>query len=235
MAIMAIDDPKIESLRTMASGVQEEFDLAINFHEVWRPAAYDDALHQRLRGSFAANAFFVVRVALRREMLLALMRIWDTNHAAISLERVANITRDKRVVRTLAVERAARFGSGSYYEDAMYEDLSKQAVTLCEVVDKYAEGGACRSVWERLRELRDERLAHRSKKEVGFAASADTTDEEIEALYQDTLAAVKELMSLALATAIDPQDNADVCRHHAGYFWAPVRSERTEGHPNYRA
>jgi hypothetical protein len=27
----------------------------------------------------------------------------------------------------------------------------------------------------------------------------------------------------------------DVYRYHASFFWAAVRGERSEGHPNYRA
>ena len=51
--------------------------MAIAFHEVWKPAAYDKSLHERMGVSLATNAFHVVQAALRREMLLALMRLWD--------------------------------------------------------------------------------------------------------------------------------------------------------------
>jgi hypothetical protein len=42
-------------------------------------------------------------------------------------------------------------------------------------------------------------------------------------------------MSLFLATAYDPNETGGVYRHHAELFWAGVKGERTEGHPNYRA
>ncbi len=74
---MNVNDPKIADLGAEVKAAQQEFDMAVTFHEVWKPAAYDKDLHHRMGKSYASNAFNVVRVALRREMLLALMRLWD--------------------------------------------------------------------------------------------------------------------------------------------------------------
>jgi hypothetical protein len=43
--------------------------------------AYDKDLHSRMGQSYASQAFLVIRMALRRETLLALMRLWDRNKA----------------------------------------------------------------------------------------------------------------------------------------------------------
>jgi AbiU2 len=69
----------------MVTAAQEEFDMAVAYHEVWKPAAYDNDLHSRMGQSYASQAFFVTRAALRREMMLALMRIWDKNKQAIRI------------------------------------------------------------------------------------------------------------------------------------------------------
>jgi hypothetical protein len=50
---MEIDDPKIESLRAMANAAREELDLAVMFHELWKPTAYDDALREPMGVSAA--------------------------------------------------------------------------------------------------------------------------------------------------------------------------------------
>ena len=50
--------------------------MAMAFTRAWKPAAYDRDLHQRLGTSYAANTFNVIRQVLRREMVLALWRIW---------------------------------------------------------------------------------------------------------------------------------------------------------------
>jgi hypothetical protein len=69
---MEIDDPKIVALREKVTAAQQEFDMAVTFHEVWKPAAYDKDLHSRMGNSFASQAFLITRTALRREMVLAL-------------------------------------------------------------------------------------------------------------------------------------------------------------------
>ena len=48
-------------------------------------------------------------------------------------------------------------------------------------------------------------------------------------------ALIRHLMSLVLAVAHDPDEFALVHRCYAAEFWAGVRSEKTPGHPNYRA
>jgi hypothetical protein len=47
---MEIDDPKITTLRQKVTAAHQEFDLAVRFHEVWKPAAYDADLHGRKQG-----------------------------------------------------------------------------------------------------------------------------------------------------------------------------------------
>jgi hypothetical protein len=105
-----VNDPKIISLQEQVKAAQEEFDMAVTLHEAWKPAAYDEDLHNRMGVSYATHAFKVVRMALRREMLLALMRLWDNDSKAVSIEFVAEILRDKCVIDALAADRASRIG-----------------------------------------------------------------------------------------------------------------------------
>ena len=76
---MDINDPRITALRAKVTAAHEEFDMAVTFHEAWKPAAYDSDLHVRMGASYASHTFLTVRTALRREMLLALMRLWDND------------------------------------------------------------------------------------------------------------------------------------------------------------
>lgn len=86
-----------------------EFDMALTFQETWKPAAYDKDLHKRMGDSFATHTFLVVRSALRREMLLALMRLWDKDSRAVRMkESIADVLRDQSVVHALAADSAAR-------------------------------------------------------------------------------------------------------------------------------
>ncbi len=103
---MEINDPKIVALKQAVTAAQQEYDMAITFHEVWRPAAYDTDLHARMGRSYATHAFLVTRLALRHEMLLALLRIWDTNKQAVRMALIEARLHDKDVIQALAVERA---------------------------------------------------------------------------------------------------------------------------------
>jgi hypothetical protein len=65
--------------------------------------------------------------------------------------------------------------------------------------------------------------------------TADATDVEIESFYQDNSELIHLLLSLVERIAYDPNDTAETYHFYASFFWAGVRGERTEGHPNYRA
>jgi hypothetical protein len=225
---------KIASLRKQVEAAQQEFDMAVTFHETWKPLAYDKDLHKRMGDSFATQTFLVVCLALRREMLLALMRLWDKDERNVGMElSIANVLRDQSVVHALAVDRVARMGMASW-EDEMRSDLNQQAREAIGLVEKYSEKGSHYATLQKLRRLRNQRLAHRPAKEVA-ATGLDPTDEEIESFYQDKSKLVGLLLSLVAGVAYDPNDTAEVARFYAKFFWAGVRGERTEGHPNYRA
>lgn len=76
---------EIERLKSNVDTARQEIELAVMFHETWRPAAYDTSLHTRIGTSYAAHAFQIIRLSLRRELLMALMRVWDTNKQAVRM------------------------------------------------------------------------------------------------------------------------------------------------------
>jgi len=230
---MKIDDPKIVSLREKVNAAHQEFDMAVTFHEVWKPAAFDDDLHRRMGASYATNAFFVARAALRREMLLALMRLWDKDARAVGMESIAATLGDKCVIDALAADRAARIGLPEA-EGQMRKELGQCADAAITLVDKYSDGGSHGAVRRKLKKLRNERLAHRQTDATAIA-EADPTAGEIESFYQDMSELIRLLLSLVMAVAYNPEDTGDVYRHHAKFFWDGVRGEQTEGHPSYRA
>lgn len=230
--LMKITDQKIVSLRKKVDAAHQEFDMAVTFHEVWKPAAFDSDLHRRMGTSYAANAFFVVRTALRREMLLALMRLWDNNARAIGMDSIAATLRDKRVINALAADRVVRRRLPEA-EGQMRKDLGQLADAAITLIDKYSKGGSHEAVRRKLKRLRNERLAHRQT-EATALAEPDATAIEIESFYQDMSELIGLLLSLVIAMAYNPADTGHVYCHHANFFWASVCGERTEGHPNYR-
>jgi hypothetical protein len=223
---------RIDELREKVRAAQQEFDMAITFHEMWKPAAYDKDLHARMGTSYATQAFLIARTALRRETVLALMRLWDRGARAIGMPAIADAIQSKDVMDSLSDERAARMG----IPDAAAQiraDLDQKANTVLRIVAKYRRGASHGAVLEKLRSLRNERLAHRQAVRTA-APGIDITDQEVEEFYHDNSQLIQILLSLIDGMAYDPKDSESVYRRYAGYFWAAACGERTEGHPNYR-
>jgi hypothetical protein len=237
---MNIEAPEIVKLKAQVEAASQEFGMAIAFHEAWKPAAYDEELHKRMGVSYATNTFKVVRAALRREMLLALMRLWDNDKKAVGMVAIATTIDESVVIRALAADRAARFSLPGV-EDQMRQELSRIAGEAKTLIDQYSAGGSHENLFKKLRTLRDKHLVHR---EVTAPPATEATDKEIEAFYQDNAKLISLLLHLVMATAYDPEDAAGVHRHHAGFFLggrlrgadgrpsriqsAPLRSRRRE-------
>lgn len=224
---MEANDPKIADLRQMVTAAQEEFDMAIAFHEVWRPAAYDHDLHDRLGTSYATQAFLVTRTALRRETVLALMRLWDsTKHGKhVRMQSIAARLREKGLVDALARERAEHLGLPEAV-GAIRDELGQKMDTVVQLIHRYMEGGERHPLLKKLSALRHERLAHR---QLAPASPTGTTatDEEIEEFHRDNAKLIHLLLSLVNAMAYNPEDTVKVFRHYAACFWGRV--ERRQG------
>jgi len=247
----------IAALQTKVRAASEEFNMAIACHEAWKPAAYDAALHERLNQSFAANTFITIRQVLRREMLLALMRLWDNDARAVGMAFIAKSLKDDGLVDALAATCKAQWENGTvraFGEDdvppehrAAVEKASReeerafgrrQAALLREsvakalaLIEKYSKDGSGDDPLKSLRDLRNKRLAHR---EVASVPRADATDEQIEAFYQDMATLIELLRSVAENVCYLPEETANVRRRHAALFWDGVCGERHERHPAYR-
>ena len=231
---MKIDDPKIVTLRAMVTAAMEELDWAVKFYEVWKIAADDNDLHARMGTSFATNAFLITRTALRREMLLALMRLWDAkskdkDKKNVRMDWIADAVSDRQVIDALALARSEKFAWPGVFE-GMRAELDAKAVEVISLTRKYMTGGSHYAAREKLIALRHQKLAHR---QIAATAESEPDENEIEEFYGDSAKLVQLLTTLVNATAFDPEDFAGVYRHHATFFWAGARGEQTEGHPNY--
>ena len=240
---------EIERLNNLVDTARQEIELAIMLHETWRPAAYDTGLHSRIGTSYAAHSFQIIRLALRRELLLALTRVWDTNTKAVRMTLIADRLRNGKCFEALVQFRAGRTGLRSTFTlAAMRKELTPKRDQVLKLIYKYVENGAAFEVLKKLKTLRNEHLAHRElpKEPVAITGlgipklqdeegkrAVRATDDEIERFYQDNLEIMRLLVSLVQGVAFDLSDATVVYKHHAKYFWASARGERTEGHPDY--
>jgi len=72
---MSITDSEITKLKKMVTAAQEEFDMAVAYHEVWKPAAYDKDLHSRMGQSYASEAVLVIRTVLYGDLFVKPSRL----------------------------------------------------------------------------------------------------------------------------------------------------------------
>jgi hypothetical protein len=231
---MSSKNPRIAKLKATVEAARGEFDLATTFHELWKPAVFDVNLQARFSFSYAGQGLLVVRSALRREMLLAVMRLWDKSPKSIRMEAVARDIDDKEIISLLVDMRRPSNWPGD--REMMLECLSKQALEASDLIKKYCRGGSHFQAFERLQRIRHEHLAH---KQIVLQADAEQSpasaeQDEVETFYQDNARLIQLLMHLVCATAYDPLDTGGVYKTYAEYSWAGGRSEKTEGHPNFR-
>lgn len=233
---MSNEDPKITALKEKVKAAEQEIGMAVMCHETWKPTAYDEDLHTRMGESYATQTFLIVRRSLRRETLLALMRIWDSDEKAVGVQSIVRTLRDQQFFDALIASRTNHVDGyfRSTLEEHLRGTLGEQLAKAGALVDKYTKGGAGFDAFKKLLILRNGQLAHRQAAPAK-AGGLDATDEEIESFYQDNLEIVSLLLSIVLAHAFDLNEAADVYRHYAKFFWAAARGERTEGHPNYWA
>ena len=223
-----------EKMKTVVKAAEDEIVMAVMFHETWKPTAFDEDLHARIGTSYAAHSFNIVRIALRREMILALMRVWDNDSRAVGVTKLADKLKNKQFFMDLVTERAARLGLASPGAEAsVAEALESKRQNVLALIGKYTAGGSGHIAFEKIKALRHKRLAHRQADDAP-TTRIDPDDKEVEAFYEDSLSVVELLMSLVLAKAFDLNEARDVYRHHAKFFWAGTKGERTEGHPSYR-
>ncbi len=148
------------------------------------------------------------------------------------MEEIARILSDKHIIDTLAVDRASRFNDVDI-EDAMKKDMERQAKEVIDLINSYSKNGRNEAVLEKLRTVRHERLAHRQI-EPAAATGPGLADKEVESFYQDNSKLIGLLLSLVSGVGYNPEETGAVFSRYASFFWAAVRGEKTEGHPNYR-
>jgi hypothetical protein len=211
-------------LRAKIKAAVQEYDTVVAFHESWRIAAHDKALHGRVSHSYAGQTFLVVRRALRLEMLLGLSRLWDHRTEAIKIISIADDLENPTILDSL------------WPNTPTYAQVRSQAAEAAALIRRYEKGGSSHSVLSRLRKLRNQHLAHHqiTAKPIGMVEQ-EAIEKDIEALYVDSAKLISLLLHVVERTGYDPKDTAGVYTFYAQAFWESVTGERTEGHPRRRA
>ena len=219
-------------LRDGVAATDANFTMAVAFHEVWKPAVNDGELHARMSNSYAGQAFLIVRTSLRRETLLALMRVWDETKGTGSLKHIFGDLAKTPIWQSLLTERLAKLQTRGLGEEAR-KLMTESKAELSRLHTSYRHGGERNAIYKKLKDLRDQNLAHTQAKPAA-PISIDPFDAEVDHFYSDTATIVSGLMSLVNGEAHNYVDTGKVYSHYAGLFWEGARSESTEGHPRFR-
>lgn len=223
----------LEEFRKEAQAAIEQFDLAAIFHGTWKPSATDTDLHARLGTSYATQSFRAVNTALRWQMFMALMRLWDTR-GGVGLKRIAQALAEPQLIEALINEALPKVTPEGDAKNTFIRDQVVESIGACakEIVGEI-EAIHGTEIHGALRTLRNQRLAHFDTR-ASVAANADVEDDLIGPYLRQTAAVIAKLSSLALRTAYDPMDTEQVFAHYARFFWAGVSGERTKVHPLFR-
>ncbi len=174
---------------------------------------------------------------------MAMIRLWDKDKRAIGLPRIAAELRDPNIIQLLVDARAPAVSArkdatgldsvSKHIAEALRVTLDETNRQFLDIAKRYETGGPGAPLLKKLIILRNERLAHFQVQAVSVPEK-NATDQEIENFYYDNAEMTRLLRSLVLAQSFDPLEAGGVHQHYAKLFWASVRGERTEGHPDFK-
>lgn len=219
----------LETLRKAVRAACDEIDHATVMREAWKPAANDAALHARMSHTYGGHTFLTIRLALRREMLLALCRMWDTSRRTVRMEDLRVALNNKSLIDQLARERAGQHEESEAFYKLIRPEFEKLVGEAATLIDKYRKGGTGVAMLAELKKLRHERLAHRAL-DSDEDAVIEVDVANIDAFYADNCEIVSKLLHLVAGEAYAPQETAEVFGLYAAKFWGCV-----QGGPKGRA
>jgi len=215
---MAMSVDPTSNLRARVKAAVREYDTVVQFHESWRIAAHDKALHMRVSHSFSGQTFLTVRRALRREMLLGLSRLWDKQNGTIKIISIAEDLENPTTLDAL------------WPNTPIYAEVRAQATEAAALIRRYEVGGSSHSTLKKLRTLRNQHLAHHqiTAAQIGVVEE-EKIEKDTENLYADSAKLITLLEHVVERTVYDPKGTAGVYEFYAKFFWEPVTGERNEG------
>lgn len=255
---MTFEPRQIADLEEIVRVAIEEFDEVIACYEIWRPMVVDGHLHKRLGRSRATNAFRTLRGAMRREVLLGLTKLWDTDQRSVSLPRMIKGLNSPEIVDFFAEKCAAQWGELPInFGDDLPEEKRIELRKLSEegerkfgrdqaaklrgsvlealgILEGYHVGDK-KEVLDHLRHLRNKHIAHRDLNPPPSKADpASQDDEAVEQFYQDMSRCIHLLVGIVNNCDYRPDETAELRRTYASLLWRGLRGENTRGHPDYR-
>jgi len=193
---------KISALKASVQTAKEDLTAALAFYEAWKPVASDEQLLAKLKQSPVATTILTIRLALKREMLLALDRLWQ------NMERASRSIKSRDVLSALTKERSSKPAMQAVVRRQLAQHLAASTAMLDNYASDYAKATLDR--WLTASSLRTSDLA------------ADMEASEIGKLVADLRELTSRLSSLALGECDDFLDVAQQYSDMSLQFWRSV-------------
>ena len=210
------------SLKTEIVAAQQEMGLAVAFYQLWKPTALDQSLIRRFGTSKATHGLKIVSSALRRELVLAVMRLWDRNKGTIRLGQISTIMQSSGFQVELA---KAVYADMPQIRDHLARDTNEAIVKIAFYTD-----GDGKSTIEYLRKLRHQFLAH-TDVAAGIVHFPGHDEKKIELFVRDTAKIIEILLHLICRQADDFSQMNSVYEHYSNEFWARFIIAETSSPP----
>ena len=217
----------IAELRHRLDLTWQDLMTAVACFEIFRVAARDKTLLDRLGKSFSTGAFNAIRNSLYREVVLALMRIWDKspkNNLRME-EIILNLTRSE-VVASIKRRRREAFGDMGHNADAAEAQVERE-IRQIKFIQNRIMRGSLRNAFKALEKHRNEFLAHST---LGRSSASEIRD----VVYGDERyllrwsAILSKKLNLLLDLHTSPRSDFRDFKIAAKCFWGPVRAETVE-------
>jgi len=207
----------VEQICQQCKVAEEELLHVISIHANWRVATLDEDIFGQFDGTYAAHTFKAVRVALRREVIMGLSRIWDTRHDTINFLKIAQSLRDQTTHDAIML--------GNYRDRANDPEFRKACVTKRDEVCNTIERLLARirpEMMRRVRQIRDTHLAHRGvqeRRQTAPVQGATYDDRAVDWLYVQSIKVVELLFEVVFARGSSFATASGVDEYYARHFW----------------
>ena len=236
-------DSEIELMKKFVYAIRDEIMYVISIYETWHPMVSDDELQSRFNHSLAGQSFVFIRIALQREILLTLTRLWDGVGGSISIKKIAHNLENKHFVKKL-IEKTYKIENDteeSYFiKSEMSSYVESKINQVLSIMNAYIKpNGHGLKILFYLKELRNKKLAHNqvNVEEANFDSNIniDITFGELDTLFKDMLIIAEFLLSIFHRHGYNMDEARRVDATYARIFWRGATGEKKPGHPDYRS
>lgn len=182
----------------------------IDLYEIWKMAAWDEALLRSVNGTPQAMGFSTVRAAITQNLYILLLRMCDNNDDSTNIIRIAH---------KFEIEKFSEFCFSRKFEECHKDTFGGYVNGLRYFGRKYSEGGDAGDFVKKMHALRNKRLAHMDVKYV--VGRIDKETDHVAHFIDDIGDVIRNMNGIFLRKYVSYSDYVEISKAYAKNFWAP--------------